>query len=1161
MKKKRIRQNLCRGCMPKFLLKMKLLSFFILVSAITTLAANSYSQQTKFNISFRSATVREVLQKIEDSSEFIFLYSEKSVDVDRKVNVNVTNQTVDVVLDQLFNGTKNFYEIRNRQISILEKGSTENSYLQIGTESSQQPKSISGKVTDSSGGSLPGVSVVVKGTTKGTITDANGNYILSNISENAILQFSFIGMKSQDGKVEGKTVLNVRLEEETIGIEEVVAIGYGTMNKQNVSTAISTIDAKKFADIPVMNISNALIGQASGVSLQQSSGGPGSSPTIRIRGNGSITSGNDPLYVIDGYPTTDASLLNSIQPSDIESVDILKDAASAAIYGSRAGNGVIIVTTKKGVRGKTNFTFDVTVGQESLSKKYELLGPEEYVEMAKEALTNQGKVIPSIFNSPEKWARTDWQDVIFRTAPYKNYQIGASGGNEKIKFSISGGFTDNQGILLNSYMKRYNLKVNVESQLNSWLKVGINVLPSYTERRKQNTSGSNTSSNNDGIIAEALSMPPILPVFKENGDYYIIYQDNTDKTIFNSQLCNPLNTLDANKEYYHTFQQAANAYIEIQPLKGLTLKTTLNSGVNNQKYDKYIEAFFAKSGNRTGNISTPDLAAITAERTNSTYLNIYWSNTANYNYTFKGKHDFNLLIGYDLAMQNNYSVTVTPRTDASTPIAFDNTTIKNVQGAVLKQGSSSSSEYVFDAMFSRFNYNYDGRYLLSASFRRDRSSRFGPDAHSGIFPSLSLGWNMKKELFLTKISYVSQLKLRSSYGETGNDQLSGSYPWISTIEKEYYVLGSSVNNRVIAYRPSGFSNEDLGWEKNKQFDAGLDLGFFDNRFNVSIDGYERNSNTILSASIPIINGKASTVIQNVGNVQNKGLEIALSSTNISKTLVWKTDFNISFNRNKIVKLGPGQNQLGNVAGGAYGGDWAQVIRNYVGRPMGDIYMYILEGTFNNADDLTKYPKLGTQAVGDLRFKDVSGPSGVPDGKITSDDMTLVGNYQPDFSFGFTNNFSYKGFDLNIILNGTYGGQIINSLARTISLGRVLDNSSIEARDRWRSESNTGSGRFQKAGTNNLGNDVGPNTRFLYDSKFLRISNITLGYSVPKSKIQKLAIDNARVFITAQNLYTFTKFPGYNPEGNMYGNNATSNGVEQGTYPLSRNISIGLSLKF
>lgn len=1011
---------------------------------------------------------------------------------------------------------------------------------------------VSGKVTDENGEALPGVSILVKGTQQGTIADANGQFSLDVPDESAVLVFSFVGYFTEEIFIANKLSIEVSLKLDEKSLDEVVVVGYGTQSRHTLSTATATIKGDKIANLPVANAAQALVGQVAGISLQQTSGQPGAPPAIRIRGNGSITSGNSPLYVIDGFPTTDGSLFNSIPPNDIESIDVLKDAASAAIYGSRAGNGVIVITTKKGKSGKPRITFDSFFGLDRLSKKIDLLNADEYVDMAVESLNNQGNPIPAYFTDRSLWHSTDWQDVIFRTAPIHSQQIGVSGGTDKVTYNVSLGNFDQQGILKNSYMKRHNLRASLESRLNSYLKAGVSTMLNFTEERLQEPRGVNTEAGVGGVIAVALSAPPIVPVWKEDGDYFVVFQDEEALKAFNVGLTNPLNKLDANRDFRRSYRQISNGFLELEPISGLRVRSEVNLSITPSRREMYVEGFLAKGGTNLGNVSTPDLTQINALRSNSNNTNLYWSNTATYAFSLSDKHNFTALLGYDVATQGFFNTQVTPRVDADNPVAFTNTIIKNVEGATLKTGTSSMGRYTFDGAFSRLNYDFKGKYILSASLRRDRSSRFGPNQRAGVFSSFSAAWNVMDESFMDQNNYMSQLKLRASYGETGNDQLGGYYPWVSSMSRNNYVFGAEENDVLtMTYSPNGFTNRELGWEKNKQVNLGINLGFFKSRLELTVDVYRRNSNTILSTPIPIINGKSATTIRNIGNVQNQGIEIDLSTRNLTGALNWNTNFNIAFNRNKIRSLGPGQTQL---SGATAGSVWANVIRNYVGRPMGDLHMYVVEGTFNNETDLTQYAKNGTQDVGDLRFKDVNN-----DGRITPDDMTLVGNYQPDFIFGFNNTFTFKNFDFRILLDGSWGGEILNVLERPLSLGRERENNISAALGRWRSESDPGSGFYHKVGTRNLGSNIGPSTRYLYSSSFVRLRNVSLGYTF--SSLFGKNIPNCRIYVIAQNVHTFTKFPGYNPEGNHTGDNATVNGADEGTYPLARNISVGINLSF
>lgn len=1114
--------------------------FFILVMSVN----NAYAQIGKISVRTNDESIGDVLEAVEGQTDYSFVYDSKKVDTKSPVSVDVENGDIYVLLAQLFEETDIAYTIVKDKI-ILNKKDKE---IDKAVVSLPPQNSVSGVVTDENGEPMIGVAVMVEGTTIGVLTDIDGKYTINVPSRESQLSFSYIGYKTALLPVGNNAMINVTMETGALSLDEVVVVGYGTQSKAMVSTAISSVSAEKLSNLTVTDPAQAMVGQIAGVRFQQATGNPGSSPYIRVRGTGSLTSSNSPLFVIDGYPTDDASVFNAILPNDIESIDILKDAASAAIYGSRAGNGVILVTTKSGKAVKTKFTFDAMVGVQSPTRLYEMSDGALFAEVAKEARTNLGLSIPEFLNQPERWVETDYQDLIFRTAPYQNYQLGASGGNEKMNYNVSLGYLDNQGILINSWDKRFSLRASLNANLTDKVKIGFNIAPTYSITRNQSTSGGNTSTGVDGILADAVSAVPLLPAYKENGDYYVICQDAEMKTIFNDQLSNPLNKLDANLNYTKAFRQTGNLFLSYEPIKGLTLKTSFNLGVSNSRNEVYREAFLARGNGHTGNISTPNLAQITASRNNVTGLNYYWSNTANYNFKLGDKHNFTALVGYDVSMSQSYSVSVTPRTDADNPVAFINMTIKNVSGAILTTGSSSYSEYVMDALFARLNYSYDAKYIFSGSLRKDRSSRFGPDNRAGIFPSASLAWIVSKESFMDPIENVlSTFKIRTSYGITGNDRLSGSYPWLSTMSSSYYNFGLT-DTRVLTYAPAGFSNSNLGWELNKQFDLGFDFGFLKDRITLNVDLYERHSNTIISASIPTLNGKASTSMQNVGNIMNKGLEITVHSNNFVNEFTWQTDFNISFNRNEITELNGDAQYYGSVN---------SYVRNYLGHSLSEIYAYNIVGTFNNADDINTYAKYGTQNIGDLRYEDLDN-----NGVINTADMKYLGNATPKFSFGLTNSFTYKGFDLNIILDGQYGAVIVNQFERAISLNRHLENT-IEriALNRWKSEEDPGDGKTPRAGSTSLSSNITNNSRYVFDSDFVRVRNISLGYTVPSSVLKRINISGLRVFVTMTNVHTFTSYPGFNPEGSTNGDSATNNGYDIGSYPLARNTSVGVNLSF
>lgn len=1010
---------------------------------------------------------------------------------------------------------------------------------------------VTGSVKDGSGEPIIGATIMEKGTSNGGVTDLDGNFSIK-VGNHATLVVSYVGYERQEVPVAGKSTVNIVLTESDRTIDEVVVVGYGAIAKRSVSTAISTVKGDRIAGMPTSNVAQSLVGMSSGITLQQVNGEPGAAPAIRIRGAGSINSGNDPLYVIDGYPTTDSELFNSISPTDIDDIQILKDAASSAIYGSKAGNGVIIVTTKSGRTGKSRVSFSTQIGVNQVQRYVDVLGSKDYLDMIIEARTNNGTIgnFPGLLKLRESgdYANTNWQDEIFRNALNYRANANVTGGNENVTYHFSVNYQNEDGILLNSYYRKVNVKGGFDARLNKYVKIGVGFSPTYTKKRAQQPAGGGTE-DVTGVIAEALSYPPILPVWQPNGDYTQIAQHYTHYGL-NNQLRNPVANLLENSNDSWSIRTLTNAYIEIKPLKSLTVRSSVDLSTNSTKLDYYQSACLL-GANETGNKSTPNLSAIDAYRASGFGYNTYWSTTATYDRMFGEKHHLNAVLGYDFEYNSDFSVRQDDRTDADNPVAYKNTSITNVMGANLWTGSSRNTKYAFDALFGRVIYDYDSKYVVSGSLRRDRSSKFGPDNRSGLFYSGSLAWNITEEPWMKRLSWLTIAKVRTSYGVTGNDQIGTNYAWISTINTNHNVVFGNVS--FPAYYPNGYSNRELGWEKNKQVDLGIDLAFF-NRINLTVDMYRRTSDIVMPANIPDFNGIAGSVYMNSGEVENKGIEVQLNAKVLQGTFNWETTFNWSLNRNKILSLTNNQKQLAN---GKAGTKWADVIRNYVGRPMGDMYMLKVIGTFNTEADLQKYAKKGAEALGDLIFEDVNG-----DKVIDTNDYQCVGNYQPDFTYGWTNKLGYKNFDLAVTIDGQVGGKVIYAAARAFTLNRYDDNVLAESGlNRWRSAEQPGNGLSHKAGTNNLGANISPSTRYLYNADFLRIRNIALGYTMPRKLCSKIGVESVRFSMNVQNLWTFDSYPGYSVEANYKGNSATNNGVDFGGYPISRVITFGVNLNF
>lgn len=1122
---------------------MKITALILFIFVGTTFATESYSQAMKVTVVANKISTDKVIHEIEKQTDYLFVYKVNEIDLKRTVRVIAENKPVAEVLNKVFEGTDISYAMEGKNIMLMSKTKAR--------DVAQQTYKVTGVVKDKDDIPIVGATIMEKGTANGTVSDLDGNFSLQ-LSGQGTLIISYIGYISQEIRIDRENKLVIVLEEDTETLDEVVVVGYGAIQKRSVSTAISTVKGAKIADMPTSNVSQSLVGLSSGITLQQISGEPGAAPAIRVRGSGSINSGNDPLFVIDGYPTTDAELFNNINPADIADIQILKDAASSAIYGSKAGNGVIIVTTKQGQTGKAKVSVSTQVGWSKVQSYVDVLDANDYMDMIIEARTNNGTIkdFPQLIQMRESgnYVNTDWQDAIFRDALNYRANTTITGGTETLKYNFSANYQNEDGILLNSFYRRTGIKGGFEANLSKILKLGFNLNTTYSKKRIQQPTGGNTE-DVTGVIAQALSMPPILPVYQSNGDYTQIAQHYAGLGL-NNQLRNPVSNLLENRNDTWSIRTMSNAYLEAKPIKGLTLRTSVNLTTNSAKQDYYQSAYLLGS-KYTGNKSTPDLTSIDGYRLSGSSYNTYWSTTATYDVMFNEKHHLNAMIGYDFEYNSDFDVQQDDRTDSNNPVAYNNTAITNVNGAKLWTGSSNYSNYVFDAMFIRLVYDYNYKYIFSGSVRRDRSSKFGPDKRAGWFYSGSLAWNMTEEKFMKDVDWLNIAKLRASYGVTGNDQIGNDYAWISSISSDQNVVFGDA--AILTYYPSGYSNRLLGWEKNKQIDLGFDVGIF-NALNVVIDFYKRTSEIVMPANIPNFNGISGSVYMNAGEIENKGIEIQVSATPFKGEFSWETTFNWSKNNNKILSLANNQNQLANANAGT---KWSNVVRNYVGRPMGDMYMLKVIGTFNTEEDLAKYATNGTQAIGDLMYEDYK-----KDGVIDVNDYQLVGNYQPDFTFGWSNTFTYKGVDLSVTIDGQSGGNVIFAAARAFSLNRYDDNVLAESGlGRWKSPTDTGNGFSHKAGTNNLGSNIGPSTRYLYDADFLRIRNVSIGYTLPKKICKKIGLEGLRISANAQNLCTFDKYPGYSVEANYEGNSATNNGIDFGGYPVSSTFTFGLNFNF
>ncbi len=1131
--------------------KLSVCLFFLFIGINFGLAEVSYSQKTYFTVETTQVTVKEVINQIEKESEYIFFYLDNSIDLNRKVSVNVKEQNVTAVLDQLFEGTSTRYEISDRQITLRKE------QAQTAMALPQQKKNhqISGVVLDASGESIIGANIIEKGTTNGTVTDLDGKFSLS-VDEKAVLQISYIGYNTLEVPVNNRSTLTIRLEEDSKAIDEVVVVGYGVMKKKDLTGAVAQLNSGSMKDLKISHPSEAIAGKLAGVQVQQVGGQPGQAATIRVRGSGSITASSAPLYVVDGYPLGDQNL-NAINPNDIESIEVLKDASAAAIYGSRAANGVVLVTTKSGKAGKLSVNLDVYAGFQDVTKRLDLMNAQEFVEISREAFNNNyvARVAgasasdplssrpsgnryryPSIYDDTayinSLGEGTDWQDEIFRSAPVQNYQVTVSGGDEKTKYMFSAGYYNQDGVVINSDYERFSGRAKIDSDLTNWLKMGINLAPTYMNTN-QTTQGHWAS---DGVINAALATAPVVPVYNEDGTWasqsmYAVASDGL------TGVPNAV-ALTYIHNYATTLRLFSNGYIEISPIKNLKIKSTIGADIREYRSEYFRPATIPNNGNVAPLPSTERKATEKAAET----VNWLNENTVSY-FAAWDKHEIDAVAGFT-AQKNIYRYTEATGSD------FPNDKIQTINNATVKSSKSERSAWTLLSYLARVNYRFNNKYYLTASIRTDGSSCFGENHRYGYFPSGSVAWRLSQEDFMKDLTWLSDMKVRASYGITGNNSI-GNYAAIGTMTNAKYVLGTGTGTVVPGAAQNSFSNADLTWEKTKQTDIGFEMAILDSRLSLSLDLYDRETTDLLmNVDIPTITG-FTNAMQNIGKMRNKGIEITVNGVPFrNKDFNWDVTGNISVNRNEVLALGPTGDPIFS-DGGAGTTHITQI-----GSPIGCFYGYKMLGVFKTQAELDAYPHLADTNVGDVKFEDVNG-----DNKIDADDRTIIGNNMPDFIWGMTNTFTFKNFDASFALQGVVGSEVLHLGRRFYTQGEGNQNQLREMLGRWQSEANPGTGWIPRVNSQPTGQNNAISSRWVEDASFLRVNNLTIGYTLPEALIRKCSIQRARVYVSTQNLITFTSYTGYNPETSFKEDNVTAPGTDYGMYPLYRTCTLGINVTF
>jgi len=991
---------------------------------------------------------------------------------------------------------------------------------------------ITGKIISGDDNSaLPGVNIIVKGTSVGTVTDLDGNYALEVPDASAILVISSVGFITEEVAVGTRTVINMTLNPDITALSEIVVVGYGTQERAKVTGAISSISAAEITQSPVVSFDQALQGKTSGVYVVNS-GAPGANPVVRIRGISS-TNNADPLYVIDGVP---AGGLNTINPNDIESIEVLKDASTAAIYGSRGANGVIMVTTKRGKAGagKPKVQFDAYYGTQKAWKQWDLLNVDQYLAYGADLQTNGGQPIPERFSNLGEFSNveTDWQKEIFRTAPVQNYNVSITGGGEKSNFMVSGGYFNQEGILRGTGFERYSFRANSDFTIGK-LKIGESITVASISQQVESVPGGRS------LIEHTIKSVPYIPVKDPTrlGGY------RSPDRVDGSDPQNAVMQTSLAENYNVDLKILGNVYAELDLGAGFSYRLQVGVDMNQSNQSRFMPQYDAGDFEKN---PTADIS-----ESNGKFFRSMITNQLNYAKTF-GSHNISANLIYEVT-QDQYKAF-----NASGENALSSE-IKVLNGASNANIGGTKSEYALISYLARVNYDYKGKYLVSASMRRDGGSRFGENSKWGNFPSFSAGWRLTEESFLSGSSVLSDLKLRGSYGEVGNDRI-GDYRYQATIDGDYRYNYNG--NTTTASTVSALANGALRWETVKMTNIGADFGLFSDKLRGSIEWFQNNSEgLLLSVPIPQSLGLDGAPVANVGTVSNKGFEFSLGYQQNTGAFQWSLDANASTVKNELVSLGIGKS----IFGPAFEGN--PVTYTEEGQPIAYFYGWVVDRLFQEGDDLSSQPNA---KPGDIKFKDLAGPADAegnptgPDGKIDANDRTNLGHFLPDFTYGLNFNANWKNFDMNLFLQGVSGNEIMNTNIYDLEGMTRLFNSGTGVLDRW-TPTNTDTD-MPRAVTGDPNGNARVSSRFVEDGSYMRLKNITIGYTLPETSLAgfaKGAIRNLRIYITSSNLFTITNYSGYDPEIGIgvQQNNSLATGVDYGQYPQPRTFIGGIQFGF
>lgn len=972
-----------------------------------------------------------------------------------------------------------------------------------------QQITVQGVVKDQTGETVIGASVMEKGTTNGTITGIDGDFSL-NMSPNGTLVVSFVGYKTQEVQVKGQKQLQVVLSEDAEMLDEVVVIGYGTMKKSDLTGAVSSIGNKDIKDSPVSNLGQAIQGKISGVQIVDA-GKPGDNVSIKIRGLGSINN-CDPLVVIDGVPTDLG--LSSLNMADVERLDVLKDASATAIYGSRGANGVVMITTKRGTEGKGKLAVSANYSFQNATNVPSLLNAAQYAELSNDMMVNSGRnPNPEWANPSELGAGTDWMDELLRTGVMQNYTVSYSGGNEKSHYYVSGGFLDQSGIVKSVNYRRFTFQSNSDAQVLKWLKFSNNI-----------TFSADTKKSGSYNIGDALKALPIYPVKNEDGSW----SGPDGNSEWYGSTRNPIGPTELNKSQTDGYNFLANLTAELTFTKWLKFKSTFGYDAKFWFIDNFTPKYNWKP------TPTEETSRYKSDNKSFTYL---WDNYFLFDHTFAEKHRVGLMAGMSAQWNTNDYLNAQKNV-----FMFDNVHEMD-NGEEMYAIGGNETEWALLSYMARVNYSYEDRYLLTATIRRDGSSRFGKKHRWGTFPSVSVAWRASQEKWFPKNDYINDLKVRAGYGVTGSQASVGNYSYLASYNTSVYPFGISSGNQT-ALVSSTLANPYIHWEEVAQTNIGFDASLFNSRVMFSFDAYLKETRDMLvKASIPITSGfeDTTTTYTNAGKVRNQGIEMSLHTINLTGELGWETNLTATYNKNKIKDLNSDVPYYINQINNSY---VTMLAKDY---PAFVFYGYVTDGIFQNQSEVNTHAVQPGAEPGDIRFRDLNN-----DGVINDSDRTVIGNPNPSWLFSMNNSLSYKGFELSVFLQGIAGNKIYNANNIDNTGMAAAYNQTTDVLKRWQGEGTSNSMPRAVFGDPNQNTRV--SDRFVENGSYLRLKNITLSYTFPKQWLQKAQIENARLSLSCENVATITGYSGFDPEVGI-------NGIDQNRYPISRTFSLGLNFNF